>query len=71
MCPASSLNYNGTITKIFAKRHEKSLINPRTHTHIYIPTVGGGGGAGWMKPRRGGCVMLQCFVTILPLMDSL
>ena len=71
MCPASSLNYNGTITKIFAKRHEKFLINPRTHTQIYIPTVGWGGGAGWMKPLLGVCDMLQCFVTILPLMDSL
>ena len=44
----------------------------RTRKFISPPSGGGGGGGGgWMKPLLGVCDMLQCFVTILPLMDNL
>ena len=44
-----------------------ALTLERTRKFISPPW---GGGGGWMKPLLEVCDMLQCFVTILPLMDS-
>ena len=51
--------------------HKARPFNPRTYTQIHSPTVVQGVGEGWMEPLPGVFDMLQYFVTILPLMESL